>query len=274
MADSKHKTLSFLSGLLCLLVCLGSSKGLFTPDFYNLETLNWRAQSVGQDIVNLFLICPLLLVFSVLIYLKNEYAFSMWAGTLLYLIYTYVIYCFNVHFNSYFLIYCLSLGLSFYLFIYFIYTQFKEETSILNIKNQKIIAVYFISIAILFYFLWLADILPAIYSNTIPESLLKAGLITNPVHVLDLSIVLPGFLITGILLLKRRFTAIILAPILLSFIILMDITICVLTVFMSVQQIESGYLVAIVMVALAIFSMILLIQYLKAQRHFYEKDQD
>jgi len=272
MSNSKYKTFSFLSGLLCLLICLGSYNGLFTPGFYHLETLNWQAQSVGQDIVNLFLICPLLLFLSVLIYLKKEYAFFIWAGTLLYLIYTYIIYCFNIHFNNYFILYCLSLGLSFYLFIYFIYIQLSRPATALTIKNPRMIAVYFISVAILFYLLWLADIIPAISNNTIPESLLKAGLVTNPVHVLDLSIILPGILITGILLLKRRTIANILAPILLSFIILMDITICALIIYMIVQQVESGYMVAIVMIGLAVFSTILLIQCLKTQKHFNEKD--
>jgi hypothetical protein len=41
-------------------------------------------------------------------------AFLVWSGVLLYLIYAYVIYAFDVHFNSLFLVYIAILGLSFY----------------------------------------------------------------------------------------------------------------------------------------------------------------
>ena len=41
-------------------------------------------------------------------------AFLVWSGVLLYLIYAYVIYAFDVHFNSLFLVYVAILGLSFY----------------------------------------------------------------------------------------------------------------------------------------------------------------
>lgn len=44
-------------------------------------------------------------------------AFLVWSGVLLYLIYAYVIYAFDVHFNSLFLVYVAILGLSFYALI-------------------------------------------------------------------------------------------------------------------------------------------------------------
>jgi hypothetical protein len=36
--------------------------GFYTPGFYHLESFNWKAQSIGQDIMNLFLMLPVLLI--------------------------------------------------------------------------------------------------------------------------------------------------------------------------------------------------------------------
>jgi len=36
--------------------------GLFIPDTYAKETANWQAQALAQDIFDLFLITPLLLI--------------------------------------------------------------------------------------------------------------------------------------------------------------------------------------------------------------------
>jgi hypothetical protein len=38
----------------------------------------------------------------------------------------------------------------------------------------------------------------------LPENLLTTGLPTNPVHVIDLAIILPGIFMTGIMLIKKQ----------------------------------------------------------------------
>lgn len=263
MVKNEQKILFLLSAIICILICISSYEGFINPDFYGNETLNWQAQSVGQDLINLFLIGPVLLITSFMVLLKKAFAYPLWAGALLYLIYTYQIYCFNIHFNSYFIAYCLILGLCFYLFVYFVYSQIKLGLRFKNNPLNKPIAFYFLIIAVLFYLLWLGDILPAIVYNTVPESVKKGGLVSNPVQVLDLSIVLPGVFVTGILLLKKKSLGLLFSPILLTFFILMDLTISLLTIVMVNKGVESNYTVAIVMAFLATISAILLIQQLK-----------
>lgn len=263
MVKNEHSFFFLLSLITCILICISSYEGFMNPDFYSRESLNWQAQSVGQDLINFFLICPVLLVTSFLILLKKAFAYPLWSGTLLYLIYTYQIYCFNIHFNSYFIAYCLILGLSFYLFTYFIYSQIKAGVKFHNNKLNKPIAFYFLIIAVLFYLLWLWDIIPAILHHTIPDSVKKGGLVSNPVQVLDLSIVLPAVFITGILLLKRKSLGSLFSPILLTFFILMNLTISLLTVVMVNKGVESHYTVAVVMAFLSIISALFLIKQLK-----------
>src|SRR6185295_1303389 len=97
-----------------------------------------------------------------------------------------------------------------------------------EVKNKvtlKLTGIYFIALSAVFYFLWLSEIVPAVINNKVPSSLIEVGLFTNPVHVIDISIFLPGMFITGILVLREKPLGYLLAPALLSFFILMDITI-------------------------------------------------
>jgi hypothetical protein len=269
---SRNQTNAFilLSLALAILITCVSLVGIYVPDFYAHETLNWQIQSLGQDIIDLVLIAPVLVV-SILITLKNRaIGFPIWAGIMLYLIYTFAIYSFDVHFNQLFVFYCLILGMSFYAFIYFGYTRLKQKHTqfIEGMLAKRIIGIYFIVIAILFYFLWLAEIVPAIQNNTIPKNLSDAGLPTNPVHVIDLAIVLPGIFMVGVLLLRNKELGLVFTPVILVFFILMDITIGALGAMMLQKGLEGSMILTSVMSAMAFLSFVLLIWYtrnMKAQ---------
>lgn len=257
-----------LSIPLATLIIMSSSVGLFSDDFYNAETVNWQAQSIGQDLVDLFLVVPALLIFSFFAYQNNSIARILWGGTLLYLIYTFMIFCFAIHFNSLFVIYCSILGLSFYSFSYFIYSQWKIGFTIDSSKTVliKIIGTYFFVISSLFYFLWCMEIIPAVFKGNIPASLTETGLLTNPVHVIDLSVVLPGIFIAGIFLLKRNTVAMVMAPVILTFFVFMDITIGFLNMIMMQSGIQVNLTVTYIMILLALVSLILLVSYLNIIR--------
>ncbi len=46
--------------------------------------------------------------------------------------------------------------------------------------------------------MWLSEIVPTVIKNEIPKSVLENGVLTNSVHVLDISIVLQSFIIVSI----------------------------------------------------------------------------
>lgn len=255
-----------LSLLLSAVIVIVSMVGLFVPDFYSLETPNWKAQSLGQDLVDLLLIVPCLLITSFLADRNSHIAASARGGVVLYMTYTFALYCFDVHFNKLFVLYCLGLGLSLYSFVFFLWMNHRE-----NIKSGfeykpvlRVTGIYFLVIAVLFYLLWLSEIIPSILQNTVPESLAEAGLVTNGVHVLDLAIFLPGIFITGIFLLRKIPAGFLLAPVLLTFFVLMDITIGALAVVMKMKGIESNLLLTAIMAGLALLSQVLLIWYYRS----------
>jgi hypothetical protein len=258
-----NKFILAISFPLASLVTLVSLVGLFTPDFYSQETPNWQVQSKGQDLIDLYLIAPTLLVTSMLAYRKNNMATAIWGGVVFYLTYTFFLYCFDVHFNALFILYCLCLGLSFYGFVIFLFQQRLSEPPIISRLIFRVIGVYFIVLATLFYWLWLSEIIPASLGNTVPKSVTETGLFTNGVHVLDLAIVLPAIFITGILLLRHNSIGFTLAPILLTFFILMDLTIGTLAFLMAQAGMQNGLSLSIMMGSLALFSALLLIIYFR-----------
>jgi len=250
-----------------------SCVGLLTPGFYSKETLNWQVQSTWQDMIDLFLILPCLLVTSILAYRNNKAATYIWGGVVLYLTYTFVLYCFDVHFNKLFVVYCLCLGLSFYSFMYFLFTK-HAETGNGNFQNKsliRIIGIYFIIVSVIFYFLWLAEIIPSIFNNTQPNSLIETGLFTNGVHVIDLAVFLPAVFITGIFLLKRKSFGFMLTPVMLTFFVLMDITIGMLAVGMKMKGVESNLMLTAIMCIFTLISLALLIWYLRSVKTLSER---
>jgi len=57
----------------------------------------------------------------------------------------------------------------------------------------RTVSIYLALLAVLFYFLWLSEIIPALLARTIPQSIRDNGTPTNPVHVLDMAWILPAF---------------------------------------------------------------------------------
>jgi hypothetical protein len=263
---SRQKYIIALSVPLAILIIIVSLVGIYTPDFYAKETQNWQVQSIGQDIINLVFITPVLLVSSLLAARNWKPGRHLWGGALLYLIYTFTIYCFDVHFNKLFVLYCLILGFAFYAFLYFTFQRLREPTLYTTSLVRKIVGIYFISISVLFYFVWLSETMPAVIANSVPKTLEQAGLPTNPVHVIDLAIILPGIFMTGIFLLKNKKLGHILTPTMLMFFILMDVTIASLSAMMQQGGLEGRFLLTIIMSILALFSLALLIWYLRASR--------
>ncbi|MBL7724690.1 MAG: hypothetical protein JNK27_11100 [Chitinophagaceae bacterium] len=250
---------------LAALVVFVSATGLSTPGFYAAETTNWQAQSAGQDLIDLFIVVPALLISAVFAYHKRKAAILVWGAVIAYLLYTFLIYCFAVHFNQLFIFYCFTLGLSFYSWCWFFFLQLSRPSPAVHFSAvpHRIVGIYFIVIAALFYFLWMVEIIPAVVSGEVPKSVKETGLITNAVHVIDLSVFLPGLFIAGVLLLKRKIAGYMMEPVFLSFFVLMNITIGSLVLIMIKRGIEGNYSVAIIMGMLTIISTGLLVWYIK-----------
>jgi hypothetical protein len=215
------KTVLWLSVLAALLVLLASVSGIFLTSIYARETPYWAVQGIGQDIVNIVAVALLLIA----VYFVNKgsvKAFLVWSGVLLYLIYAYVIYAFDVHFNRLFLVYVAIPGLSFYALVGSVIHLHldKYQTSFSATTKARAVSVFLLVLGVVFYLLWLSEEIPALLTGKIPQSVMAANLPTNPVHVLDVALYLPAMIITGVLLWRRKLLGFLLAGPLLVFSIL------------------------------------------------------
>ena len=134
----------------------------------------------------------------------SQRAGLVWLGTLLYLVYAFVVYAVAVHFNYLFLVYVAALGLSAWAVILHANRLRGADVQYPLGRPLKVAAWVIIGIGVLFAGLWLSELVPALISGKVPASLTEAGLWVNPIHVLDLSVVLPGFIVAGVAALQRR----------------------------------------------------------------------
>lgn len=225
--SSANKTLLCFTVPTVILMTITSSIGIWYPDFYARETIDWVAQSIGQDISNLFIVVPVLIISAIFASKGSRTAKLIWAGTMTTNIYAYVIYTFAVHFNFLFHVYCLILGLSLYSVICFFMNHVKENFSkwFTEKAPTRAVGIFLLVIAVLFVLLWLSQSLPAALSNTVPESIVKDGLLTNPVHALDLSFYLPLMGIAAVMILKKKTLGFLLAPVMIVFSIMTGLNI-------------------------------------------------
>lgn len=195
-----------LSLIAAFLMAVASAAGIYRPDVDANETASWAAQGVGQDIVNLFVVSPALLASAYFVARGSVRALLVWLGLLIYVIYSYLLYSFFVHFNRLFLVYVSVLGLAFWAFVGAASSLSFDRLSSVFDRERKYPGqvLYLLVSGLLFAALWLSDIVPALASGSTPCDLTEVGLPVNPVHVLDLAFVLPAMIVTSVLLWKRN----------------------------------------------------------------------
>lgn len=264
MNDSRLFIIRILAVLLAALLIVVSSIGAFVETTYSREVASMAAQGVGQDLVNLLIAVPLLFISLIFMEKNNKTATFVFGGTVLYILYSFVIYSFGVHFNNLFILYCLILGCSLYLFILYVSVVNRME-----VKNwfeekmpTKMIGGYFLLIALLFYILWLSDIVPAIINNSVPKSVSEYDLLVNPVHVMDIAVALPGLVITAILLIRKNQLGYIFTPVLLVFTILLTIALAAMVFSLQIKNVTENISVAGIFLFLAAASSIFLVMFL------------
>ena len=211
-----------------LLAATGSVIALVVPSIYASLSATFLPQAIAQDIANLAVASPALLVLAALALLGSLRAYLLWLGVLSFTIYSYVIYTFSIPFGPLFLLWVAVLGLSVYAL--FGGVSFTDHTAVARSFRSrraiKAVAWFLIITGILFALLWLTEDVPALLSGTTPKSLVDMALPTNPVHILDLGLFVPAFIITGVLLLVHHHPlAFTLAPALIAFIVLTGVPI-------------------------------------------------
>lgn len=146
----------------------------------------------------------------------------LWLSALGYILYNAVLFCFALAFNSFFLLYVATLGLSLWALVD-VLRQVRTAQFAGRLAQRapvRVAALYMALVALLFAFTWLRDIIPGLIDNRSPDSFAGTVMLTNPVHVLDLSLTIPLLLVGAAGLWRRRDWGFVAAAVLLAMITL------------------------------------------------------
>jgi hypothetical protein len=252
------KTALWLSMLVAILVLLASGAGILLTSTYARETTPWAIQAVAQDIANLVSVA-VLLVAAYFVSKGSVKALLVWMGALLTLLYAYVIYAFAAHFNNLFLVYVAIVGLSFYAFLSTVLGLQPErlQPHFAAVSKAKVVSIYLLLLAVLFALLWLSQDIPAMLAGKAPQSVTVNGLLTNPVHVLDLGLYLPAMIITAISLWRRKFLGYLFAIPLLVFSTLTGIGILAIDVVTGMRGLPTSLGIDLFIAVISVVSLVL-----------------
>ncbi len=254
----------WLAVLISLLVTVASLLGVINSETYSQETINWALQAMAQDYINLFLVVPLLLVTTFYLPKKALGAFLIWLGLLLYLVYSYALYSFFIHFGPLFLVYVAILGLSFYSFLG---SLIGLDWSIIGHNFAKVktrmASRLLLIIGIMFYALWASDIIRALINGGLPQDVDKIGLFVNPIQVLDMAFLLPGAIIVSHLLRQKNVLGQVLTVPFLTFFITMGAAIISIMIVLSQGGFSLPWPQMIMMGIIIIVSSFVTVRFLK-----------
>ncbi len=236
-----------LSLVAVFLAIIGNIIGLSVKSIYGTLTPAFLPQAIAQDVASLVVISPLWLLLAILALRGSLRASLLWMGVLFFTVYNYVIYTFSIPFGPLFPLWLVVFGLSLYALIGAIASSDFEtiKKSFTNDRIVTVVAWFLIVVAVLFAFLWFSEDIPALLRGTRPQSLVDMALPTNPVHILDLSFFLPGAILLGIMLLKRKALGYVLAPAALTFLILTGIPILITPIVQSTRGETAGWAVMV-----------------------------
>jgi hypothetical protein len=244
----------WLSIAAALLALAGSVIALAVDRIYAGLTPAFLPQALAQDVANLALASPALLILAALALRGSLRSYLLWLGVLMFTVYNYVIYTFSVPFGPLFLLWVVVLGMCIYALIGGV-TAVDHCAVAARYTSRRAVTVaawFLIATAVLFGLLWLAEDVPALLAGVRPQSLVDIALPTNPVHILDLAFFLPAVIATGLLLLKRRPLAYTLAPALIVFMVLTGVPILITPVVQAVRGEAASWGVVVPIGALTV----------------------
>jgi len=126
----------------------------------------------------------------------------------------------------------------------------------------KALSIYLAVLVVVFYLMWLSELVPALIAGEVPASIQDNGVPTNAVYVLDMAWILPAFGITAAKLWRKRPLGYTLAGVMLSYFVLVVSAILSMVVFM----VRDGHPVStpqvVIFGTLLVISLVMLVLYI------------
>lgn len=189
-----------LSGLLAVLLAISSIAGLLFGGHGLYDSYPAAlAGLVGQDVVALVVILPLLLASMCLTARGSARGLLLWAGALLWVAYFCFFYVVG-GFNALFLVYVAVVSASLYGLLSLLFSIEPEaiKARLDAGTPTRLTGGFLVSISLLFVIMWIAMVLSSVAAGTRPEEVLRE------VVIIDLTVMLPLLFFGGLGLWRRR----------------------------------------------------------------------
>jgi hypothetical protein len=206
-----------LTAVLAALLIVAAIPGAFVAGIYR-DTSIIVAADRGSDLLTLFLYVPIL---AVSVYYSSRGSLRaqiVWLGLVSWVLYYYILYAFGMRFTRLFLLHVAIVSTA--AFILAIVLRRTDPNwlagQFFHSVPRHLIVVYLWIVAVMFALLWLADIVPALVRNQVPQRLSELGTTSNPVEINDLAFIVPLLVLAGLWSWRRRPEGYLLAGILLG----------------------------------------------------------
>jgi len=218
---------------------------LYGKGLYHNESVSMASQVRAQDMVTLLIAVPFLIYALILNNKQSIKGQFLLTGTLGYFLYTYASLCFVAMYNYLFLLYVALMGLSFFGFVINITSM---DTKKIKLHFSKKLPSTYLGYSIIIFgiaisLMWLGRLVPAIFTG-MPEGI--EHYTTFPIQALDLGIVLPTAILSGIMLIQRKALGYLLAPVIIIKAVTMLLAINAMAISMLINHVNISIMELIV----------------------------
>lgn len=193
--------------------------GVFAGEIYSASSIFVAGLTRGVDLVTLATALPVLIISAVLASKGSNRALLVWLGSLVFIGYTYMMTAFMVTFNQFFLVYVALIGLAAAAL-----AGGLTSVDFENIKHQfsskapvKAVSLFFSAVVLIFYPVWLLEIIPAHLTGSLPRMIAWSGTPSHAYYILDLALLFPALAFTAFWLSRRKAIGYVLGAIALVF---------------------------------------------------------
>lgn len=192
------------SAAVVALMVVASAWGLLVEDVYAAEE-TWAVASLrGNDLVTLLLVAPLLGV--AVARAERWIGWELvWLGGLLYGVYNFAYYAFGAAFNDLFLLHVAAMSLSVMAAVTLAMSLdlTRIDPAVASGAGARVVAAYLTLVGLALYAAWGGLSLRFAFTGKLPEDVMPPTAV-HLVYALDLGLLAPSFLVSGILLWRRR----------------------------------------------------------------------
>lgn len=270
------KALKIIVPIIMLLTIVAALGGLWPAEGSPYETLNFRgeriivnarglyywdtlssaAQMQANDLVALVIGVPLLLVGYFASLRGSLRGRLLLAGSLGFVLYTYLTMCVGAAFNALFLVYVALFSLSLWAFVMSLMevkidelpTRFKESLPRKSVAALLLFAAAFLGLA------WLGRIAAAMQPGTVPELENATSMF---IQAMDLGLVAPACVVAAVLLLKRRPWGYLLASVGMVKFLTLGIAVSLMGLNMARVGVNPGLPMLVIFIGMALANLVL-----------------